>query len=618
MKRRFASLLLFVFVAASLWSQVASANASSVPVPHLVKFTGTIAGTHTGNVGVIFALYKDQTGGAPLWQEVQSITVDASGHYTALLGARNAAGIPLDVFSSGEARWLGIQAEGQAEQARVLLVSVPYAMKAADAETLGGLPASAFLRADTVEQSTAYVNGTAIKNAAAAAVSAAVDASGATAGYVPVFTDTTGNLGNSLLAQSANGIGIGTANPLTTLHLLGTNPTMRMENYGPAGSGDSPNFNYYTANGSASAPTASLAGDNLGQFAATGFNGTAFGGSKVKVTFIATENWNATSNGTAVAFHTTTNGTTSRQERVRIDNTGYVGIGTPTPTSPLTVAGTIQSTSGGFKFPDGTIQTSASPVIVLPGGGETITGPSTTGVNALSVTTNAGGASAVVGTNTAGLGIGIAGVSGIGTNGTTGLYGTSDYGLGLYVANSSAQIDATLRVGQQVEMGNEVLGGSPDTNCSPAGATCTTPSVPYSGMVVRRVKSDDPTAGNVIAYAQIDNTDPLNPQGVSLQRDGSADGFALVTDPGLAAGIGISYSCVGFKSSGSYIYPASSYFQSGNTTSQQVYTSGNQLISFRCTFGRMVDGGNVTTVDLTRAYASSKIWIGTIISDTNQ
>ena len=117
-------------------------------VPQLVKFSGTISGAQAGTVGVIFALYKDQTGGAPLWQEVQNVAVDASGHYNSLLGARSATGIPLELFSNGEARWLGVQAEGQPEQPRVLLVSVPYALKASDSETLGGLPASAFLRSD--------------------------------------------------------------------------------------------------------------------------------------------------------------------------------------------------------------------------------------------------------------------------------------------------------------------------------------------------------------------------------------------------------------------------------------------------------------------------------------
>jgi hypothetical protein len=39
---------------------------------------------------------------------------------------------------------------------------------------------------------------------------------------------------------------------------------------------------------------------------------------------------------------------------------GLVGIGTDTPTSRLTVAGLIQSATGGFKFPDGTVQSTAA------------------------------------------------------------------------------------------------------------------------------------------------------------------------------------------------------------------------------------------------------------------
>src|SRR5215475_2192065 len=42
------------------------------------------------------------------------------------------------------------------------------------------------------------------------------------------------------------------------------------------------------------------------------------------------------------------------------DKLGNVGIGTSTPDSPLTVAGMIEITLGGLKFPDGTMQTSAA------------------------------------------------------------------------------------------------------------------------------------------------------------------------------------------------------------------------------------------------------------------
>jgi hypothetical protein len=42
------------------------------------------------------------------------------------------------------------------------------------------------------------------------------------------------------------------------------------------------------------------------------------------------------------------------------DKFGAVGIGTDTPTSRLTVAGVIETTIGGFKFPDGTLQTTSA------------------------------------------------------------------------------------------------------------------------------------------------------------------------------------------------------------------------------------------------------------------
>ncbi len=136
-----------------LFGQCAAESAACAqPVPHLVKITGTLKETvssaRPGVISIKFSIYADAAGVTPLWQEVQNIAVDSQGRYEVMLGATANEGIPVDLFNSGEPRWLGVQAvlPGSEEQHRVLLVSVPYALRAGDAETLGGLPASAFAR----------------------------------------------------------------------------------------------------------------------------------------------------------------------------------------------------------------------------------------------------------------------------------------------------------------------------------------------------------------------------------------------------------------------------------------------------------------------------------------
>jgi hypothetical protein len=148
MRRRIA--ILTVLFAALLVHAAPAQEASTVTVPNLVRYAGTLKDTNgitlsSTTVGVTFAVYRQQDGGAAVWMETQSVTTDAAGNYNVLLGSTTSTGLPGDLFSQPEQRWLGVQVEGQPEQARVQMVSVPYALKAHEAETLGGRSVSDFV-----------------------------------------------------------------------------------------------------------------------------------------------------------------------------------------------------------------------------------------------------------------------------------------------------------------------------------------------------------------------------------------------------------------------------------------------------------------------------------------
>src|SRR5580704_6529716 len=106
-------LVSFLSVIVLAWASAAAqqtvATATNAIVPPLVKFSGVLSDLNgkplSGTVGVTFALYKDQQGGAPLWLETQNVQVDRSGHYSVMLGSTSSAGLPAEIFAGGEARW---------------------------------------------------------------------------------------------------------------------------------------------------------------------------------------------------------------------------------------------------------------------------------------------------------------------------------------------------------------------------------------------------------------------------------------------------------------------------------------------------------------------------------
>ena len=229
-------------VSASQSGPVAPAPpAAAVLVPPLMRYSGVVNDNAdkplTGPVDVSFSIYKDQNNGEPLWQETQTVRANEHGHYTVLLGVTRELGLPMELFQSGEARWLGVSVGDSPEQPRILLVSVPYAFKAGDAEMLGGKPASAYALAPGDNYTSGggapptskgpilstLGNGKAgdsLTSGTSPSKSTAMLSGTGTANYVPVFSNPT-TLVNSDIFDSAGAVGILTSTPANTLDIRG-------------------------------------------------------------------------------------------------------------------------------------------------------------------------------------------------------------------------------------------------------------------------------------------------------------------------------------------------------------------------------------------------------------
>jgi hypothetical protein len=418
-------------------ADIASSAATGSVVPRLIAFSGIIkdaaARVPAGNITLTFSLYEGQDGGSPLWSETQQVQPDAQGHYTVMLGATQPAGLPIDLFTSGQARWLGVLAglPGVGELPRVLLVGVPYALKAADAETLGGRPASAYVTTESGQPSGVSSLSQAANSASAAGSSKSVadsakgsassDASTAsitgsgTTNFVPLWTSST-SLGNSVLFQKGGEVGVGTQSPGALLDVEGTSNSSIL-NLKQSGNGQALTVTSTTSGNTAATFTSPSAG------AVVQVNNTNTFDEGFAASFSAkgdTAVVQVTQSGNGVGLQGTTHSATDAVLGEAVSSLGGTGV-----------AGTTNSSAVGAVGVSG---------VALPSSGPTL------GVSGSSV--SAGG-TGVKGTSSAssnvGLGFSAAGTWGdSGEAGTAGVLGTEDNGHGLVAVNNSATFSTIL------------------------------------------------------------------------------------------------------------------------------------------------------------------------------
>ena len=203
----------------------------SIAVPRLIKFSGVFQpadGQPPASMEVVtLSIYAEQEGGVPLWQEIQTVAVDTTGRFTVLLGASHPDGLPPEVFASGEARWMSLEfaRPGEVERPRVRFTSVPYALKAEDAETLGGRPASAYLLAPTNGDEARRATGASAGDSSVATAQSIVTPNliqPGTPNFLAKYVNSA-DVGNSAVFEIGGKVGIGTTAPLDRLHVRFTN-----------------------------------------------------------------------------------------------------------------------------------------------------------------------------------------------------------------------------------------------------------------------------------------------------------------------------------------------------------------------------------------------------------
>jgi hypothetical protein len=304
------------------------ADLALAAIPKKVNYQARLTDTDTGEPitgthSMTFRIYTTSTGGSAAWSETKSVTADANGVIATVLGSTT----PITMSFDGS-MWLEIVVDSETLSPRREIVAVPYAFRAVNADSLGGLNSSAYSLAGHTHDDRYYTESelssggiintpsnpmdwTKLKSVPAGFADGVDDAGGGTGdGYSLDAAD--GSPTDALYVDNDGDVGIGTTNPAAQLEIWGDS-----------------NIN------------AELRSIRIG-------GATAVFGGEQDAGVVGTYS------NHPLAFQT------QLQERMRIATDGSVGIGITNPTEVLQVAGTIQSTTGGFKFPDGTTQTTAS------------------------------------------------------------------------------------------------------------------------------------------------------------------------------------------------------------------------------------------------------------------
>jgi hypothetical protein len=147
---------------------------------------------------------------------------------------------------------------------------------------------------------------------------------------------------SSDLAIMNGNVGIGTTDPQARLHLFddtGVGADIHSEVVGAGGAGLR---TYFARRSDAEEKLAVGAGDNIGAVSFHGYDGTKYQrGARIVGEAGGTGSWNTDSTPAYIKFYTTPNGSNAEAERMRIAESGSLGIGTDEPATALDLNGAL-------------------------------------------------------------------------------------------------------------------------------------------------------------------------------------------------------------------------------------------------------------------------------------
>ena len=287
---RLGTLAALVCLALILAAQVGAA------IPQKISYQGRLTDTSgnplPGDHSAMFAIYDDPSYGILLWSESKTVTADADGVFSTILGSVT----PLDC-SFEAPRWLEVYVDGLGLMPRREIVSVAYAFvageafQAGNADSLGGVAAGSYAAATHAHSTLA-----------------AQDGDPAEAVYVNV-----------------NGrVGIGTDEPTQMLHI-------------------SDDVNNLTGIVISNANTSGYSSE-----------GIVFGNEDGEIAGLRLFDDNSVYSSAMALFNNRPGGNirlgTGSVDRVFIDQYGKVGIGVAAPVEELEVAGTIKVAADGYPL----------------------------------------------------------------------------------------------------------------------------------------------------------------------------------------------------------------------------------------------------------------------------